>query len=150
MNENSGPGFARNSGAKAAIGEILLFIDSDVIIDKEALSSLNNKFSETDVNIIQGIYSHEPTYNSIFTQYQQSFYCYYSWNTNIKYTSSLITNCFAIRKKIFVDVKGFNTDIKGATCEDEEFGYVLIEKGYKILILRELNGKHRAPSVAMP
>ena len=143
LSENRGPGFARNSGAKVANGEILLFIDSDVIIDKEALNSLKNKFSEPGVNIIQGIYSHEPTYKSIFTQYQQSFYCYYSWDTNIKYTSSLITNCFAIRKKIFLDLKGFNTGIKGATCEDEEFGYVLIEKGYKILILRELKGEHR-------
>ena len=143
LKENRGPGFARNSGAKVANGEVLLFIDSDVIINKEALNCLVNKFSETDVNIAQGIYSHEPTYKSIFTQYQQSFYCYYSWASNIKHTSSLITNCFAIRKKIFVDLKGFNTDIKGATCEDEEFGYVLIEKGYKILILRELNGKHR-------
>ena len=37
----------------------------------------------------------------------------------------------------------FNTNIKSATSEDEEFGYVLLKKGYKILILRELNGEHR-------
>jgi len=143
LNENRGPGFARNKGAQLAKGEILLFVDSDVIIDKESLNSLNNKFNDNDVNVVQGVYSHEPNYQNIATQYQQSFYCYYSWDLNIKYTSSLITNCFAIRRDIFEDVKGFNTDIKGATCEDEEFGYVLIEKGHKILILRQLNGKHR-------
>ena len=141
--QNKGPAFARNSGAQEAKGDILLFIDSDVIIDKEALNSLADKFSDSDVNVIQGIYSHEPKYKNITTQYQQSFYCYYSWHADLKYTSSLITNCFAIRRKIFIDLKGFNTNIKGATCEDEEFGYVLIEKGYKILILRQLNGEHR-------
>ena len=42
LNENRGPGFARNKGAQLAKGEILLFVDSDVIIDKESLNSLNN------------------------------------------------------------------------------------------------------------
>ena len=141
--QNKGPAFARNSGAQEAKGDILLFIDSDVIIDKEALNSLADKFSDSDVNVIQGIYSHEPKYKNITTQYQQSFYCYYSWHADLKYTSSLITNCFAIRRKIFIELKGFNTNIRGATCEDEEFGYKLIEKGYKILILRQLIGEHR-------
>ena len=141
--QNRGPGFARNSGAFEATGDVLLFIDSDVIIEKEALNCLDSKFSDKEVNVIQGIYSHEPKYKNIATQYQQSFYCYYSWHTSIKYTSSLITNCFAIRRKIFIDLKGFNTNIKRATSEDEEFGYVLINKGYKILILRELNVEHR-------
>ena len=141
--QNRGPGFARNSGAQIAKGDILLFIDSDVIIDKVALNSLDDKFSDNEVGVIQGIYSHKPIYKNAATQYQQSFYCYYSWHVNIKYTSSLITNCFAIRRQIFIDLKGFNTNIKRATSEDEEFGYVLIDKGYKILILRQLIGEHR-------
>ncbi len=143
LDENRGPGFARNRGAQTAAGDILLFVDSDVIIDKESLNFLSEKFSDNQVNVIQGIYSHKPVYENAITQYQQSFYCYYSWDSNIEYTSSLITNCFAIRRKIFIDLKGFNTNIKGATCEDEEFGYVLIEKGYKIIIFRKLNGEHR-------
>ena len=51
--------------------------------------------------------------------------------------------CFAIRKKVFLESKGFNTKIKSATAEDEEFGYKLIDKGNKILISRELNVEHR-------
>ena len=100
--QNKGPGFARNSGGQVAKGDILLFIDSDVIIDKGALNSLSVKFSDNEVNVIQGIYSHKPIYKNAATQYQQSFYSYYSWDSNINYTSSLITNCFAIRRKIFI------------------------------------------------
>ena len=143
LTENKGPAFARNSGAKISKGDILIFIDSDVIINKGSLISVADNFLDKEINVIQGIYSHEPTYKNLSTQYQQSFYCYYSWHANIKYTSSLITNCFAIRKNIFNEVQGFNTNIKSATSEDEEFGYVLIEKGYKILILREFKGEHR-------
>ena len=141
--ENKGPAFARNEGAKISKGDILLFVDSDVIIQKDALNYLSDKFFQDEINAIQGIYSHEPTYKSIVTQYQMSYNCYYIWHKNKKYTASLSTCCFAIRKKIFLNLKGFNTNIKRASVEDEEFGYSLIDKGYKILILRELNGEHR-------
>ena len=143
LSENKGPAFARNKGTQAAEGDILLFVDSDVIIKKDALNYLSEKFSYNEIDAIQGIYSHEPVYKNIATQYQQSYTSYYIWPKNKKYASTLSTCCFAIRKKIFNQLKGFDTNIKRATCEDEVFGYELIDKGYKILILRELNVEHR-------
>ena len=141
--KNKGPAFARNRGAQVSAGDILLFIDSDVIIKNDALNYLNDMFFQNEIDAIQGIYSHKPTYESIATQYQMSYNCYYIWPENKKYASTLSTCCFAIRKKIFIQLKGFDTNIKRATCEDEVFGYELIDKGYKILILRELNVEHR-------
>jgi len=141
--KNQGPAFARNSGVQAAVGDILFFIDSDVIIKNDALDYLNDKFFQNEIDAIQGIYSHQPTYNSIATQYQMSYNCYYIWPKNKKYASTLSTCCFAIRKKIFLNLKGFNVNIKRASAEDEEFGYLLMDKGYKILISRELNVEHR-------
>ena len=143
LSENKGPAFARNEGAKISEGDILLFVDSDVIIKKDALNYLSEKFLQNEIDAIQGIYSHEPTYKSIITQYQMSYNCYYIWPENKKYASTVSTCCLAIRKKIFLNLKGFNTNYKRASAEDEEFGYSLIDKGYKILILRELNVEHR-------
>ena len=141
--ENNGPAFARNIGADNAKGDILFFVDSDVIIKKNALTHISEIFSNNEINVLQGVYSHTPFYKNIATQYQQSFYCYYTWQENKKYASTLASMCFAIRKKIFLETKGFNTKIKSATAEDEEFGYKLIDKGNKILISRELNAEHR-------
>ena len=143
LSENNGPAFARNTGAQAAEGDILLFLDSDVVIKNDALNCLSNEFFNNKTDAIQGIYSHKPTYKSLATQYQMSYNCYYIWPKNKKYATTLSTCCFAIRKKIFAELKGFNTNIKRASCEDEEFGYFLIDKGYKIIILRELNVEHR-------
>jgi len=143
LSENKGPAFARNEGAKISEGDILLFVDSDVIIKKDALNYLSEKFLQNEIDAIQGIYSHEPTYKSIVTQYQMSYNCYYIWPENKKYASTLSTCCLAIRKKIFLNLKGFNVNFKRPSAEDEEFGYFLIDKGYKILILRELNVEHR-------
>ena len=141
--QNNGPAFARNKGAQVATGDILFFVDSDVILKQDALNHLSKNFLSEDVNAIQGIYSHKPTYKSISTQYQMSYNCYYIWPEDKKYATTLSTCCFAIRKKLFNEFKGFNTNIKRASAEDEEFGYSLIDKGYKILILRELNVEHR-------
>ena len=99
-------------------------------------------FNNKEVNIVQGIYSHEPNYKNIVTQYQQSFYCYYTWHEKYNYTNTLVSMCFAIRKNTFLKLKGFNENIKNASVEDEEFGYKLIEDGNKILISRNINVDH--------
>ena len=143
LNENRGPAFARNIGAKSASGEVLFFLDSDCIVKNDALINIDTILKKEKANVIQGIYSHEPHYKNIATQYQQSFYYYYSFSKHLKYTDCLISMCFAIKKKIFIECKGFNTSIKNATAEDEEFGHILIKKGNKILIARELNVEHR-------
>ena len=142
LSENKGPAYVRNLGAKNAKGDILFFIDSDVIIKRDALSILNDEFNKKKNNVIQGIYSHKPNYNTV-TQFQQSFLCYYTWSKKIKYTDTLTSACFAIKKETFLHFKGFNTDIKSATCEDEEFGYTLIDNDNQILINRDLIVEHR-------
>ena len=141
--ENKGPGNARNEGAKIALGDILLFIDSDVIINKDSLSLIIDKFTSGKVEAIQGVYSHEPTYESSATQFYQSYLYYYVWSINKKYASTLVTGCFAIKKDIFNKFEGFDANMQKASCEDEKFGYSLIKNGYKILILRDLQVIHR-------
>ena len=142
LKQNKGPAFARNTGANSASGDILLFVDSDVIVKEDILMHVNKAFNNKEVNVVQGIYSHEPNYKNIITQYQQSFYCYYTWHEQYRYTNTLTSMCFAVRKNTFLKLKGFNTNKKKATAEDEEFGYKLINDGNKILISRNLNVEH--------
>ena len=143
LKENKGPAFARNAGANSALGDILLFLDSDCMVKNDALINIDKIFKNKEINVIQGVYSHKPNYKSISTQYQQSFYCYFAWHENLSYTDNLISMCFAIKKDIFTECEGFNTNIKNATAEDDEFGYTLAKNGHKILILRELSVVHR-------
>jgi len=142
LTENKGPAVARNIGAESSKGEILLFLDSDVIIKKDSLDLIIDKFEEKEINAIQGIYSHEPNYKYLATQFYQSYLSYYVWPENKKYASTLVTACFAIRKMIFDNLNGFDVNIENASCEDEKFGYSLINNGYKIIILRNLKVIH--------
>lgn len=149
LKQNEGPANARNVGANSAEGNILFFVDSDVIINENSLNLINNTFNNKEINVVQGVYSHAPNYKSILTQYQQSFYCYYTWHKNLKYVSTFTTMCCAMRKEIFLSSKKFNTKIKRPTAEDEEFGLELIDMGNKILILRELKVEHRVNYTAL-
>jgi len=143
LKENRGPSFARNKGAEIAESDILLFLDSDIILKKNSLSLIIDKFSSKEINALQGIYSHETNYKYLATQFYQSYISYYTWPKNIKYASTLVTACFALRKEVFAQCNGFDTKITHVSCEDEQFGYQLIDKGYKILILRDLEVIHR-------
>ena len=49
LSENKGPAYVRNLGAKTAKGYILFFIDSDVIIKRDALSILNDEFNKKKI-----------------------------------------------------------------------------------------------------
>ena len=101
LKENKGPAFARNTGAYSALGDILLFVDSDVVVKKGSLMKVNDSFKDKEVNVVQGIYSHKPDYQNIITQYQQSFYCYYTWHEQSRYANTLASMCFAIRRETF-------------------------------------------------
>lgn len=145
IKKNSGSGYARNKGAQTAKGKILVFLDSDVEIQKNALSIINKHFNKKNNHgLLQGIYSHKPDYRSSTNQYLQSYYSYYIFTETIKnkFTQSLCTNIFAIQKNIFKETNGFDDHFNNATVEDQEFGFRLIKKGYKIPIDRKLNTIH--------
>jgi len=145
LKKNSGAAFSRNKGATIARGKILVFLDSDVEIKKDAFSIINKHFnSKNNDGLLQGIYSHKPNYKRSITQYLHSYHCYhlFSETKKNKYTQTLCTAFFAIRKDLFKKYKGFDTKFKKASQEDVEFGFRLIKDDYKIPIERKLNAIH--------
>ena len=142
LKKNVGAAAARNVGAKNAKGEILVFLDADVIIKENALNIIEKNFKDKKVNLIQGIYSHKPNYKKYATQYLQSHTCYYLFGENKKFTESLCTCFVSIRRKLFFETKGFDENFYSSNSEDEDLGYRLIEKGYIIPIDRRLNAIH--------
>jgi len=145
IKKNSGAAFSKNIGAKKSKGEILVFLDSDVEVKPDAFEVINNHFNKKiNYGMLQGIYSHEPNYESYANEYLQSYYSYYIFTEvkKNKFIQSLVTNIFAIKKKIFNINKGFDSNFSGAGLEDNEFGFRLQKQGYKIPIGRKLKTIH--------
>ena len=145
LKKNSGSGNSRNVGARLAKGKILLFLDSDVEIKKDALMLLNKRYnSKNDIVAIQGVFSHSPNYKKKSTQYLQSYFCYHLFSEveKKKYTETACTSFFSIKKDMFFKLNGFQSRFKKANAEDSEFGIRLIKSGYKIPIERKISVNH--------
>ncbi len=140
--QKMGAGFSRNVGAKMAKGEILFFIDADVLPEKNCLSEVIKSFINfPDVVAVNGIYSKESA-NKGFVPAYLSLEKYYEW-THVKRErfTHFGPRIGAIKKEIFVSMGCFTEEFKGADIEDFEFSSRLSRK-YKIITNPDIQGRH--------
>ena len=108
LNANSAAA-TRNLGASKANGDILLFLDSDVIINSDSLFLINDFFVKNEnIQLMQGTYSYKHNYKYASSQFMMSHYAYYVFPENKKETETLVTNFFCIKRKIFNKFNGFD------------------------------------------
>lgn len=134
--------YARNKGAENFLEGILVFIDSDVIIEKECLLLLTKPIINKSEIATIGNYSKEVTGLNFAQRYKQ-LYIHHVYSQN----DSLIKNDFwtaisAIDASIFHQLNGFDCSFKGANGEDQEFGIRLTQKKYSVVGIPNANGKH--------
>ncbi len=106
---------ARHAGAKAAKGEILLYIDDDVITDKDILQEIVKPYSDSEVGCVGGKILPKwevkpPEWVSLFPK------CYLSILDDEEGPKEVqwIYGCnFSIRKNLFFELGGFNPDAFG-------------------------------------
>ena len=136
---NQGASATRNKGTKMAKGEVLLFIDADIVIKRDTL----NLFVESlkDYAAVFGIYSQKPGINNLLSLYQ-NFYAHKSMMATKEITSMFYSYCAAIKKGLFEQVGGFNETWKRATFEDVEFGLRVAEKGHQIYLHKRIEVVH--------
>lgn len=137
------PGAAgtRNCGARAASGDWLLFVDSDAVPPAGWRGALAAEMPSADA--LQAVYAREAPGTSAATFYK-NYYYHYTFTRRIR--SRLIPGCgtffFAVRRRLFESLGGFDEKIAGATVEDADFAARLTATGAGILLLRDLEILH--------
>ncbi|MCK5115959.1 MAG: glycosyltransferase family 2 protein [Candidatus Aegiribacteria sp.] len=140
-----GPAIARNAGAEKAEGDIILFLDSDVVVPPDLVERISEGFNADSSTVaVQTVYSPHCPAEDMVSRYQ-NFYYYHSL-TSIKgnSTATFATWCAAIKRETFIDIGGFNTSIPEPTVEDEELGYEIADRGQKIVLERNIRVTHLA------
>lgn len=128
---------ARNTGMEHASGDIIAFIDSDIVIGKNSLEIVSRYFKENaDVTAITGLLSDQHPNQDFFSQYK-NLYMNYVFKKLPKTVTFLFGSIFAIRKSAAVIM--VNTFPKG---EDTALGQELSRNGEKISFLRNLEVVH--------
>ncbi len=139
LKHNQGASVARNWGAKNAKGDILLFIDSDIVIKSDTL----NQFADSlkSYPAVFGIYSQKPGVDGLLSLYQ-NFYAHKSIKETKELTSMFYSYCAAIKKEIFDKVGGFDESWVRATFEDVEFGMRVTANGHQIYLNKDIEVVH--------
>ena len=141
--KNSGPAAARNCGARNANGNILFFVDSDVVVASDAIKRVTECFEDQpDVAAVFGSYDSNPRGTSIVSRYRNLLHHFVHQNGNSE-AATFWAGCGAIRRDVFEAVGGFDSRrYPKASIEDIELGYRLRQKGHRIFLDKKLQGTH--------
>ena len=139
---NSGPSAARNYGAQHAQGDILFFVDADVVVMAGAASHVLKVFEENpNVDAVFGSYDGRPRAKGMISQYRNLLHHFVHQNGKAE-ASTFWAGCGAVRRSAFQRVGGFDERLCRRAIEDIELGYRLRQAGHRILLDKILHGTH--------
>ena len=137
-----GPGGARNVAAPTAAGNVLWFVDADVVVHEDAARVLVDAFRTTGAAAVFGAYDDRPPAANFLSQYKNLVHHYYH-STGGGASETFWAGCGAMRKAVFLDVGGFDAArYPQPSIEDIELGCRLRRRGLSIWLTPALRGTH--------
>jgi GT2 family glycosyltransferase len=137
-----GPGGARNVAAPAAAGNVLWFVDADVVVHEDAARVLVDAFRTTGAAAVFGTYDDRPPAANFLSQYKNLVHHYYHSKSGGA-SETFWAGCGAMRKAVFLDAGGFDAArYPRPSIEDIELGCRLRQRGFPIWLAPALRGTH--------
>jgi glycosyltransferase involved in cell wall biosynthesis len=137
-----GPAAARNEGARQARGDVLVFVDSDVEVHKNAFGLLAARL-EANVSLtgVFGSYDCEPKERDVVSTFRNLLH-HHVHQQSTGPVSSFWAGLGAVRRDAFWAVDGFDERFETPSIEDLELGARLVAAGAQIELDGAVQGKH--------
>jgi GT2 family glycosyltransferase len=140
---NAGPAAARNHGARYARGQILFFVDSDVVVPDSAIGSIRTTLDwHQEIAAVFGSYDSRPAAPGLVPQYRNLLH-HFVHQTGKAEAATFWAGCGAVRRLAFERVGGFDERrFPRPSIEDIELGHRLRRAGYRIFFDESLQSTH--------
>jgi len=115
-----------------ARGDVLVFIDADVVTSRAALDRVSRRFrEEPNIDAVFGAYDENPADPGFVSQYKNLAHSF------IHRSSTTVAQTFwagfgAVRRNAFVAIGGFDERFARPCVEDIDLGYRLTARGFRI------------------
>ncbi|MEO8302737.1 MAG: glycosyltransferase [Betaproteobacteria bacterium] len=137
-----GPGGARNAAAPIAVGDVLWFVDADVVVHDDAAHKLAAALRSSGADAVFGCYDDRPTGTNFLSQYKNLVHHYYH-RREPGDAPTFWAGCGAVRKDVFTAIGGFDAAAYPyPSIEDIELGYRLRQRGSRIVLVPDIEGTH--------
>ena len=137
----AGPATARNRGARAARGKILVFVDADVRVHADTLRRLRRELDDPEVVAAFGSYDDAPRARSWPSLYKNLAH-HFVHQRSCREASTFWAGCSAVRRDAFLAAGGFDPVYRRPSVEDVELGYRLRAAGHRIRLVPEAQATH--------
>jgi glycosyltransferase involved in cell wall biosynthesis len=137
-----GPAAARNLGARNARGDVLVFIDSDVVIHPTAIDRLLAPLRGDPGTVAAfGSYDDRPPSRRTAALYGNLRHHHVHQHSRPA-ARTFWAGCGAVRRSAFLTAGGFDESYRQPSIEDVELGLRLTAAGHRIRLVPEAQGTH--------
>lgn len=139
----SGPAAARNLAVEAANGEIVIFVDADVVVKPDTLGRIAERFERhPQISALFGSYDDEPAERNFLSQYKNLQHHFVHQNSRGT-ASTFWSGLGAMRRDVFIEYGGFDCNkFAVPSIEDIDLGLRLHQAGHQIVLDRDIQAKH--------
>ena len=138
-----GPAHARNRGARIAQGEIVLFLDSDILVRQDTVAHMVTTLRDNPGAVaVFGSYDDSPAAPDFLSQFRNLLHHFIHQHSHAE-AETFWAGCGAIYREVFWHMQGFDAlRYREPSIEDIELGLRMRNRGYRIRLDKTIQVKH--------